>query len=140
MNGDTRSGVHWSFWLIGVVAMIWNLLGSLNILVQMTTGDLAAMPQWWRDVVASRPAWATAAMMVAVFGGLLGSVALLLRRSVALGLFILSLIGTIVTMSHALGVPGAGARQIAEGVVMPVIVGLFLIWYARMAARRGWTR
>ncbi len=132
--------VHWSFWVIGVVALIWNLMGSANILLQLTAPDLEAMPEWWRAVVASRPAWATAAMLVAVVGGGIGCVLLLLRKPAALYLFAAALLGTVLTMSHAVGVPGAGPRQIVEAVVMPVAVGLFLIWYARLARRKGWLR
>ena len=139
MVGDIRARVHWSFWVISIVALIWNLMGSANTILQMVAGDLAAMPEWWRAVVASRPGWATAAMMVAVFCGVLGCILLLLRKSAAFYLFVASLAGVIVTMSHAVGVPGAGARQIFEAIVMPVVVGLFLIWYARLAARKGWT-
>ena len=131
--------VHWSFWVIGIVALVWNLMGSANIVLQRVAPDLEAMPEWWRAVVASRPAWATGAMLVAVFGGLIGCVLLLLRKSAALYLFVAALLGTVVTMSHAVGVPGAGPRQIVEAVVLPVAVGLFLIWYARLAHRKRWT-
>lgn len=138
MANKNLSRVHWSFWLIGFVALIWNLMGSANIVMQMIAPNFEAMPQWWRDVVASRPIWTTIAMMVAVFGGLLGCLAILFRRAVALPLFILPLLGTAITMAHAAGVPGAGTRQIVEAVVMPVVVGIFLIWYAWVSRGRGW--
>ena len=28
MNDETVGGVHWSFWVIGAFALIWNVLGS----------------------------------------------------------------------------------------------------------------
>ena len=33
MNEKTDSGVHWSFWAIGAVALIWNVLGVTNFFV-----------------------------------------------------------------------------------------------------------
>jgi len=36
--------------------------------------------------------------------------------------------------------PTEELSQIVEAVVMPVVVGLFLIWFARLAHRKGWTR
>ena len=139
MSEKAVARVHWSFWLISGLALIWNLLGSANIILQMVAGDLAAMPDWWRAVVESRPIWSTAAMMVAVFGGVIGCILLLFRKSTAIYWFVASLAGVVVTMSHAMGVDGAGPRQIFEAVVMPVVVGLFLIWYARFAQQRSWT-
>lgn len=139
MSDSAPARVHWSFWVIGVVALIWTLMGSANIALQLVAPNLEAMPEWWRAVVASRPAWATGAMLVAVVGGLIGCILLLMRRSAAIYFFAAALLGTLVTMSHAVAVPGAGPRQIVEAVVMPLVVGLFLIWYARLTHRKGWT-
>jgi hypothetical protein len=35
MSDETVGGVHWSFWAIGAVALIWNVMGSINFFVQM---------------------------------------------------------------------------------------------------------
>jgi hypothetical protein len=48
--------------------------------------------------------------------------------------FVASLLGVIVTMTHAVGDPGP--RQIFEAVGMPVAV--FLVWYSGAARKRGW--
>ena len=138
MENKTSGSVHWSFWLIGAVALIWNAMGVMNFMAQMFAGDLSFMPEWWRAVIESRPLWATVAMAVAVFGGVLGAILLLLRKSAAIYLFILSLNGAVLAIVHAVGVAGAGPRQIFEAVVMPVVVAGFMIWYAKLARRRGW--
>ena len=82
--------------------------------------------------------WATGAMAVSVFGGALGGLLLLFRKSLAYYFFIMSLIGTIITMSHAMGVSGAGPRQIFEGLLMPVVMSIVFIWYSKMVTRKGW--
>ncbi|MFP6836693.1 MAG: hypothetical protein VB948_11395 [Pseudomonadales bacterium] len=46
---------------------------------------------------------------MAVFGGALGCILLLLRKPVALYVFIASLIGALVTMIHGLGMTGSNA-------------------------------
>jgi hypothetical protein len=46
MNEMPRSGVHWSFWAIGVAALVWNLLGVVNFTVQLTATDLGSFPEW----------------------------------------------------------------------------------------------
>ena len=30
MNDETVGGVHWSFWAIGAVALMWNVTGVIN--------------------------------------------------------------------------------------------------------------
>ena len=104
MNDKTVSGVHWSFWLIGAVALIWNVVGVINFFMQMNPDVLAAYRESERAIIEARPAWATGAFAIAVFGGALGSLQLLFRKSAVYCLFIASLPGVIVTMSHTLSV------------------------------------
>jgi len=100
MNDETVGGVHWSFWAIGAVALIWNVMGVINFFVQMNADALASFPESHRAIVEGRPAWATGAFAIAVFGGALGCLLLLLRKSAAYYLFIASLLGVIVQLIH----------------------------------------
>ncbi len=139
MNDETDRGVHWSFWVIGAIALIWNVLGSVNYLVQMNADSLDAFREVERAIIEGRPAWATGGFAIAVFGGALGSLLLLLRKSVAFYFFIASLLGVIVTMTHTLGVDIAlSLGEIVVIVLMPLLVALFLTWYAKHAKSRGW--
>ena len=54
---DKTVGVHWSFWTIGSVALIWNVLGGINFFSQMSADALAAMPESYRAIIEVRPAW-----------------------------------------------------------------------------------
>ena len=56
MNDKNVGGVHWSFWAIGAVALIWNDMGVANFFVQMNADALAAMLDSHRAVVVGRPA------------------------------------------------------------------------------------
>jgi len=141
MGEKQVGGVHWSFWTIGVVALIWNLMGVMNFFMQMNADALAAMPESYRAIIESRPAWITGAFAIAVFGGALGCVLLLLRKSAAYYLFIASLIGVVVQLVHTLGVAsgsiGVGAFV---GVGAALVVAAFLIWYSKQAKSKGWVR
>lgn len=88
MNEKTIESVHWSFWVIGAVALIWNVMGVINFFVQMNSDVLAAYRESERAIVEGRPAWATGGFAIAVFGGVLGCLLLLFRKSVAYYLFI----------------------------------------------------
>ncbi len=139
MNDKTVGGIHWSFWIISVVTLIFNAMGVINFFVQMNADSLASFPESYRPFIEGRPAWATAAFAIAVFGGSLGCLLLLLRKSAATYLFIASLLGVIVTMVHIFGVAGFSSFEIWIGVLMQLVVAAFLIWYLKLAERKGWT-
>ncbi len=139
MNDETVGDVHWSFWAIGAVALIWNVMGVINFFVQMNSDTLASYPESHRAIIEGRPAWATGAFAVAVFGGALGCLLLLLRKSAAFYVFIASLLGVIVTMTHTLGVGiDFGLGEILGIILMPLVVAAFLIWYSKQAESKGW--
>jgi hypothetical protein len=141
MSDETVGGVHWSFWAIGSVALIWNVLGCINFFVQMDPDMLAPYRDSERAIVEGRPAWATGAFAVAVFGGALGCLLLLLRKSAAFYVFIASLLGVIVTMTHTLGVGiDFGLSEILGIISMPLVIAVFLVWYSKRAQGKGWIR
>ena len=141
MNDETARGVHWSFWIIGAIALIWNVMGVINLFVQMNPGALASYPESHRAIIEGRPAWATGAFAVAVLGGALGCLLLLLKKSAAFYVFIASLLGAIVQMIPHLDVVGskiAGPFEIAMMILMPPVVAAFLIWYSKQARSKAW--
>ena len=144
MNDETVSGVHWSFWVIGAVTLVWNVMGAMNFVVQMNADMVAAMPDTHRAIIESRPAWATAGFGFGVFGGAFGCLLLLLRKSAAKYLFIASLLGVIVTMVHTLRVANSevdfGLFEVLMMIIMPLLIAALLVWYSKHAEIRGWIR
>lgn len=138
MSNEATSRIHWSFWVIAVVALIWNLMGAMNFFMQVFSGDVSNMPEWWQLVVANRPIWATGAMAIAVFVAVLGCVLLLLRKAVATYLFIASLVGVVLTMGHALSVGFPELPEFILVVVMSIGLSIFMVWYAKLAENKGW--
>lgn len=138
---DKTVRIHWSFWAIGAIALIWNVLGAINFVAQMNPDMLAAYRESERAIIEGRPAWATIAFAIAVFGGALACVLLLLRKSAAFYLFIASLLGVIVTMMHTLGAGiDFGLGEILGIILMPLVLAAFLIWYAKLAESKDWIR
>jgi len=139
MNEENVGGVHWSFWTISVIALAWNVMGVINFFVQMNPDMLAAYRDSERAIVENRPAWATGAFAVAVFGGTIGCFLLLRRKSVAYYLFITSLIGVVVTMIHTLSAGiDFGLGELLGIILMPVVAAGLLIWYSKHAESKGW--
>ncbi len=142
MNDKTDAAVHWSFWVIGAVALIWNVLAGVNFFMQMNADVVASLPETHRAIIEGRPVWATAGFAVTVFGGALGCLLLLLRKSAAFYLFVASLLGVIVTMIHTVDVARStidfSPLEILIMILLPVLVAALLIWYAKWAEGKGW--
>ena len=136
MNNKSANKIHWSFWLISVLALIWNLMGCINYIMQMDPYSVAIYPEAARALVESRPAWATGAFAIAVFGGALGAILLLFRKSAAYYMFIASLLGVIVTLIHTFSVEVS--TGIVVGSLMSLIVGAILVWYSKYAIKQNW--
>lgn len=139
MSENNNKGIHWSFWLIGVVTLIWNVMGSINFLLQMNPEMHTAYRETERLIIEGRPVWATIGFALAVFGGAIGSLLLLLKKSVAYYLFIISLLGVVITMAHTLNLGiDFSAGELLGIILMPMMVAVFLIWYSKLTESKGW--
>lgn len=127
---------HWSFWIISIIALIWNVMGVINFIMQMNPDMLANYPEAAKSLAASRPLWATAAFAIAVFGGAFGCILLILKKAAAYYLFIASLLGAIIANIHTIQV--SNATEILVGSLMSLVIAAFLIWYTKLVRRKGW--
>ena len=137
MNQKAAFDVHWSFWIIGAAGLIFNLMGCMNYISQMNVEMVASMPEAYRAMIDSRPAWGTGAFAIAVFGGALGCLLLLLRKLVAVYVFIASLVGAVVAQIPFLGMADFPVEAWI-GWLSQLVVGAFLIWYSKRIERKGW--
>ena len=139
MDGKTTNKVHWSFWLISIVTLIWNVLGSVNFFVQMDPEMVASFRESEQAIILNRPVWATVSFGIAVFAGALGSLLLIFKKKLSLYLFVPSLLGVIITMVHTLtsGI-SFGTGEIVGIIVMPLLVAVFLVWYSKYTNVKGW--
>jgi hypothetical protein len=143
MSTELSSKPPGSFYLIGGVALLWNLLGVAAYVSQvtMTPEALSALPEAERMLYENVPSWTTAAFAIAVNGGALGCLLLLLRKAIATPVLIVSLIGVLVQMYHSLFIANSIEVYGPGGAVMPisvVVIAAFLIWYSMDAKKRGY--
>ena len=127
---------------VTIVALLWNLVGCAAFYqdLMLTPEDVAKMPADAQALYAARPGWSVVASAVAVLGGALGSLGLILRKRWATPLLIASLLGVILqdvslfAMSGKAAVPTAAF--VLQGLVLLIAIGLVLL--ARRATARGW--
>ena len=119
------------FWVIVLLVLLWNALGCFNFIMQSILGAVADLPLAYKLVIASRPGWVTVAFFIAVFGGALGCVLMLLRRVTARPALFLSLIGVLLTTGYALwlGAAATGGLPVVISSGMSVAVAGGLVWY-----------
>ncbi len=131
------------FTVLVIVALLWNVAGLLAVLadLRLTPQDIAALPAAQQAMYAARPLWSVVASVIAVAGGTLGCIALLLRKRWAILLFFASLVGVVVQDLGIFLVEGAGkdGNQVAyflQALVLLIAIGLILL--TRRATDRGW--
>lgn len=143
-NQTNQKMATW-FLVVAIVLTLWDLMGVISFFQHITISDeaLQAMPQNERELYGSYPMWTTVAFAVAVFGGFLGSILLLLKKKLAKPVFIVSLIAVIVQMFHSLFIARAMDVYGPGATIMPIMViaiGIFQIWLANFGIKKGWLR
>ena len=74
-NGGAKAG----FWLVCAVAFIWNGLGCVNLIQQMSASGLETLPAEYQALIETRPVWGLLGFALSVICGLIGEVLLFLR-------------------------------------------------------------
>ena len=142
---ETSSGPPRSFYIIGIAALIWNLIGVMTYVMQVTMSEaaIAAVPEGQQAFIQTSPVWVTAAYAIATNAGALGCVLLLVRQSWAYLVLVVSFAGILIQNLYGYFMGGAVEVYGAAGVGLSVAVmaiGAFLIWYAKGATDKGWLK
>ena len=141
---DPKPG--FSYWIIGTVALLWNLLGVMAYVMQVSATPeqlAAAYTPEQVELLLAIPAWATSMTAIATTFGVLGSILLLLRRKLSTVVYAISLVALIIQniysfgMTETLAVFGTTPLVIQSAVML---IAVFLVWYSRQAGAKGWLR
>jgi len=133
----------WHLWVIGAIAVLWNAMGAFDY-VMTETRNAAYMSAFTPEQLAfvyGFPAWVIAAWAIAVWGGILGALLLLLRRRLAVWVFLVSLVAMVVTTIHnyvlsdGLEIFADAGSQAFTAVIFVIALGLFI--YSRAMHNRG---
>lgn len=142
MNATTKPNT--AFWIIAVLALLWNLIGVYFWLYEyflMTEEIRATLPPEQVEIMASAPSWSMYVYGLAAFSGLLASVLLLMRKNMAVGVFLLSLIAVLILQLYWMFGMDIIDKMGPQSLIMPLIVialAIFEYFYSKGAARNGW--
>lgn len=138
-----RTPAH--LWVVGILSLIWNAFGACDY-VMSETGNLA----WFQMMglgeeelawVQSFPTWAVAAWAVGVWGSVLGSILLLMRSRHAATVYLVSIVGALISFGYQFTVPDKPASMAGGmAVIMPVVIMILIVaqwYYARRMAAAG---
>lgn len=131
------------FWIVSGLALLWNLAGVGAYLqhAYMSIEDLEKLSQAERLLYESQPSWVTAAFAIAVWGGTLGCIALLLRKKWAKPILLISLIGVLTQMGHSFFMTNSFEVYGPGAMIMPImviIIAIALVFFARKSFDRKW--
>ena len=128
------------FRVVTLIAIAWNAFGVAMYLSSagMFGDPTAGLSEAERAAAASIPAWITGAFAIGTFGGLIGSVGLLLRKAWAQPVLIVSLVALLVLEGWIVFLSGALEQF---GLAVPIMVStgaIILAWLATHARGRRW--
>ena len=136
----------WHLWVVGGVSLLWNAFGGYDFIMTTTQGEkyfrASGFDQPMIDYFNAMPAWMYGPWAIGVWGAVLGSILLLMRRKLAAPVLALSLLGALISLIYqkAIDVPPPPPPALAMMTNMPYVILLIaalLAWYAWAMAKRG---
>lgn len=130
------------YWLIAIALLAWNVIGLVALLFDpvIGLGDVSKLDPAQQALYASRPAIAFYGFVLATFAGTAGAIALLLRRNIALWLFVASAVGLVLQNAWLFG---DAANLTAEVLGFQALIAGSIaleVWMALTAKKRRWSR
>ncbi|KQX20174.1 MULTISPECIES: hypothetical protein [unclassified Sphingomonas] len=143
---DGRVGIPAWYWVVGVVLLLWGAAGLFAFYSQLTTPYermVAEMGKLAADCIKGMPGWLWWVYGVAVWSGVFGTIALLLRRAWAQPLYLISLAAVIVQFGHSFLIAKIHLLMDWSAAVFPAFIILMAVaqlCFAGHAKKRGWLR
>jgi len=140
MPTSLKTPVH--LYVVGVASLLWNAGGAFDYFMTQTKNEeyMANFTAEQLDLFYSLPSWVVACWALAVWGGVLGALLLLLKRKVAAPVFLLSFVSMMATTIHNFGFSDAADILGPTGLAFSAVIWLWalgLVVYSRKMAAKG---
>lgn len=136
------SGTPKHLWVVGILSLLWNAMGAFDY-VMTHTENAEYLAEFTAEQLAffhGLPTWVVACWAIAVWGSLLGSLLLLLRKRLAAPVFTISFLTMAATAVHNFLIADGYEIMGVFGAVFSAVifvVALFLMQYSKAMARNG---
>ena len=143
MTKQPKKNPLW-FSMLAVVFIIWNLIGVLQYLGQVTLDDATKnqMDQELLKLMNATPKVITALFAIAVWSAFSASILLLLKKASALLLFRLSLIAVLIQTAYTIlatnGPELVGVVSYYGLQTSIIVIGILQIYFSRKAILKSW--
>lgn len=148
MATTAQSRVPAHLWIVGILALLWNGFGCYDYFMTRTQGEAWIRQMMHTDeagaimaYINGFPLYVSAAWGFGVWGGLAGSILLLMRSRHAVAAFAVSSVGAIVGLGWQILNP-AGIAEMEETInrTMPyviILIAVIQLWYAMSMRKKG---
>ncbi len=136
----------WHLWLVGVLSLLWNGFGAFDFIQTTTRGEAYMRAAGFDDAMVAyyeaMPGWMYVPWTLGVWGAVIGSVMLLLRRRWAVPAYGLSLLGALISLIYGklIDPPPPAPPELAAMSWMPIVIlliAVLLFGYAFNMRQRG---
>lgn len=129
----------WHLWVVGVLAALWNMVGVVDFTSTVTKFEpyMSQFPQEAFDYYYSMPVWMFVVWGIAVWAGVIGTVLLLCRKSMALAFLGASLAALSVSFVTELIAPAPDAMSSPVWMAAIVVIAVAVLAYALWMSRRN---
>jgi hypothetical protein len=140
--GEARSKTPIHLWIVGVLALLWNLMGAFDYLAAKLQLDfyMSKFTEQQLEYFYGFPKLITAFWAFAVWGAVVGSIGLLLRKKWAVWAFAVACTGMVFTTIYNYGMTNGAKIMGSTGVIFSVVIwviALFLLYYSWSQAKKG---
>ncbi len=138
----TRSRTPIHLWIIGVISLLWNAMGAFDYLATELQLEfyMSQFTEAQLEYFYGFPVWMTAFWAFAVWGALVGSIGLLLRKKWALWAFAVSAFSMVMTTIYNFGMSNGAEIMGQAGMIFSAVIwvtAFFLLWYSWWLSRKG---
>lgn len=131
----------WHLWLVGILGLLWDSMGAFDYFMTQTQNAsyMSRFTPEQLEFFYGFPTWVVTFWALAVWGGVLGTLLLLLRKRLAVPVLLVSFLAMTVTAVHNFLLSNGLEVMGGVGLVFSVLIFVFALglWlYARAMAQR----